>query len=224
MAMNTLHYTVYFWKIPCVDVTVTVTSEENGELEELLFTARSRSLFSIFFSVDNTYRTVFNPETFHMVRYEKTAKQPNEEQEVILVWDPKDQTYQYEQTKYRRPAQTHNIFSFLMHGRPVNEQSDDTQWWNLDHEGRLFRSRYVWLDSVEIAIGGNPYRVQHYRLDMVPAGPDTVQLVQITDIFTWGIGREDCVRQIWVESGGKRRILRAQVNVGGFSLVAELKG
>lgn len=99
----------------------------------------------------------------------------------------------------------------------------DTKWWKLDHEGQLFNSRYVWIDSVEVNIDGDKYLTDHYRLDLIPSDNEPTQLVEKTDIFTWGIALDDCVRQIWIERGEKKRILRAEVKVSGFTLTAELK-
>ena len=222
-AEETDRYTVYFWKIPCLRITMTVSDDPSRTGGEVSFRTRTEELFSYFFSVDNSYTTVFDRETFQMIRYEKTVKQPNVEQELTISWDSAEKTYVVDEKRYERPVGTHNIFSLLLRGRATDREVLDTQWWDADHEGRLFRSRYLWIDSTDVQVGGKPVPADHYRLDFVPGDGEEVDLVDVTDIFTWGIAQDGGVRQIWIERGGKRRILRGEVKVRGFTLVAELK-
>jgi hypothetical protein len=50
-----------------------------------------------------------------------------------------------------------------------------------------------------------------------------MELLEVSDVFSWGIVLDGCVRQLWIEQNGDRRILRAEVSVRGFTLTAELK-
>ncbi|MFQ6674625.1 MAG: DUF3108 domain-containing protein [Fidelibacterota bacterium] len=223
LAQETDHYTVYFWKIPSAHLAMTVSPGQDGDLKELTFTARTTDAFSYFFSVDNTYKTVFDPVTFQLVQYEKKVKQPNIEQTVNIVWNRDERSFQSGGMKYRRPEGTLNIFSLLMMGRSLEWKSLDATWREVDHEGRPFRSRYLWIDSARVQIGDEKYLADHYRLDLIPGDRETADVVEVTDVFTWGIALENCVRQIWIERGPKRRILRAQAKVRGFTVLAELK-
>ena len=42
-------------------------------------------------------------------------------------------------------------------------------------------------------------------------------------MMVWAIVLDGCVRQLWIEQNGDRRILRAKVSVRGFTLTADLK-
>jgi len=50
-----------------------------------------------------------------------------------------------------------------------------------------------------------------------------MELLEVSDVFSWAIVLDGCVRQLWIEQNGDRRILRAKVSVRGFTLTADLK-
>lgn len=223
LAGETLKYTVYFWKIPCVDITMTIKDDIVSGHQTINFTTRTKDIFSYFFSVDNHYTTEYDSKTFQLLKYEKKIRQTNIEQKLNIIWINENNTFQSEKIEYTRNGITHNIFTFLMRAQSTTSDSLDTKWWNLDHEGKLFNSRYLWIDSIEVQIDGEEFTADHYRLDMIPSEREPTQLVEKTDIFTWGIALDNCIRQIWIERGGKQRILKAEVKVSGFTLKAELK-
>lgn len=225
LAEETLKYTVYFWKIPCVDITMTLNDDTLPDYQTINFTTRTKDIISYFFSVDNFYKTEYDPKTFQLLKYEKKIKQTDIDQKLKIEWNDENNSFQSGKINYKREGITHNIFTLFMRGRSMTFDSLDTKWWKLDHEGKLFNSRYIWIDSVEVDIDGDKYLTDHYRLDLIRqlADNEPTQLVEKTDIFTWGIALDDCVRQIWIERGGKKRILRAEVKVSGFTLIAELK-
>ena len=216
-------YTVYFWKIPCVNITMTLSEDRENSQNQLTFITRTNDLFSYIFSLDNSYKTRFDPDSFQMLQYEKTIRQSNFDQDITISWDSTEQAYQYQKIVYHHPANTHNIFSLLMRAQSMDWQALDTQWWFLDHEGAFYRSRFLWIDSTEVDVDHETFMTDHYRIDLIERLEENQHLVDTTDIFTWGITLENCVRQIWIERGGERRILRAEVKVRGFTLVAELK-
>ena len=223
LASERLNYTVYFWKIPCAAITMSLGEGSNINERELKFTTKTARVFSFIFEVDNSYTTVYDTQTFQMLRYEKKIKQPNIEQELSLQWDSDLGVYRYEDSHYERPSDTHNLFSFLMRGRATDWEDLDTRWWKLDHEGQLFQGRFLWVDSTEIDMNGESYLSDHYRFDLRRIGDSGTELLEKTDVFTWGIVLDNCVRQIWVGRGGERRILRAEVTVKGITLTVEIE-
>ncbi len=72
-------------------------------------------------------------------------------------------------------------------------------------------------------MGSEEISADHYRLDLKSADGETMELLEVSDVFSWGIVLDGCVRQLWIEQNGDRRILRAEVSVRGFTLTAELK-
>jgi len=217
------YYTVYFWKIPCVDITMILPENQEENQNELTFITKTKEVFSFFFPLENRYKTLYDSNNFQMLQYEKDVNQPNLKQTLTITWNSMEQAYDYQKIRYKRSADTHNIFSLLMRSRSLERESLDTSWWLVDHEGHPFRSRFLWIDSTDIEISRETFLTDHYRLDMIPNTEKNIHLVDTTDIFTWGITLDNCVRQIWIERGGKKRILRAEVKVRGFTLFAVLK-
>ena len=72
-------------------------------------------------------------------------------------------------------------------------------------------------------MGPEEVLADHYRLDLELDDGDNVELLEVSDVFSWGIVLDGCVRQLWIEKNGDRRILRAEVSVRGITLIAELK-
>lgn len=222
-ATDSFNYTVYFWKIPCVDITMSLGEAASINERELRFTTKTTDIFSYVFEVDNSYTTVYDAQTFQMLGYEKKIKQPNIDQKLILKWDSDAAAYLHDDSHYERPSDTHNLFSLLMRGRASDWTDLDTKWWKLDHEGQHFEGRFLWVDSTEIDVNGESYLSDHYRFDLKKIEDSRTELLEETDVFTWGIALDNCVRQVWIERGGERRILRAEVTVSGFTLTAEIE-
>ena len=217
------HYTVSIWSIPIVDITMTRSDTDEDNIRELEFRTKTTLILSLFFPVDNQYKTIYDVSTFQMLQYEKKVDQKNVSQTLNISWEEKDSLYHSDKTKYKRTPDFHNIFSLMMRGRNSDWESIDTKWWNVDQEGFPYRVRYLWIDSVSVDINGKSILADHYRIDLVPAEEEPTQLVDITDVFTWGIALEECIRQIWIEKSGERRILRGEVKVKGITLIAEIK-
>ena len=219
---DSLSYTVKFWEIPCVYLTIT-TSENNQESNRrIVFTTKTVKPFDFFFSVNNFYLTTFDAITYQMKRYEKKINQSNLKQKMVIEWDSEKNGYWYEKTFFNHPSETHNIFSLFVRGQESTIDEIDTKQWYLDHEGTLMTARYLWVDSTIIKLGDIDYPVNHYRFDIIETGNKKNINLKMTDIFSWGIILDNCTRQLWIERDGKKRILKAQVNVRGFSLTAEL--
>ena len=109
-----------------------------------------------------------------------------------------------------------------MRARNMNWEQLDTIWWPMEHNGTPYQGRYLWVDSLEIAVGTEKILADHFRLDLQEIEGDSQQINEISDVFSWGITLEDCIRQVWVERSEKRRILQAEVTVKGINLIAKL--
>ena len=217
-----LHYTVTLLKIPCVDVTMVNKTVEQNQMR-LDFSAKTKNIFDYFFAVDNQYNTWYNSQTFQMTKYASTINQPNTDYSFELSWNPETGKYSTSKQSYGRPEGSHNIFSLLMRARQLTREKIDTLWWPVEHEGKPYRGRYLWVDSTEVSVGSEEISADHYRLDLKSADGETMELLEVSDVFSWGIVLDGCVRQLWIEQNGDRRILRAEVSVRGFTLTAELK-
>lgn len=215
-------YTVTFYGVPCADVQATISALGGGR-EELRLTAATRDWIDYFASVDNSYTTVYDRRSFHLQNYEKDIEQWNLKQKLEIEWDPRKGLIRSGKASYRRERPTHNIFSLLMRARTMTAEKIDTQWWEVDHEGVPMRARLLWIDSPDMEFGGKSVATDHYRLDLRETAGETAILADSTDIFSWGVALGSCVRQVWVERKGSRRIVMAEVDIGGIKLRAKLK-
>ncbi len=220
-AEEKLHYTVSFWRIPCVDVAM-IRNQTQDKKMKLEFTAKTRPVFDYFFAVDNSYTTWYDNKSFGMEKYSLSANQPNGDIKYELKWDDEKNQYSTSDISYGRPEKSHNIFSLLMRARNFPWGRLDTVWWPVEHEGSSYKGRYLWVDSSDVEVGNDRISADHYRFDLREAEGNEVELTDMQDIFSWGIVLDGAVRQVWIERGGARRILRAEVNVRGITLTAEL--
>ena len=217
-----LHYTVTLLKIPCVDVTMVNKTVEQNQMR-LNFSAKTKNVFDYFFAIDNQYNTWYSSQTFQMTQYASTINQPNADYSFKLNWNPETGKYATSKQSYSRPEGSHNIFSLLMRARKLPWEKLDAVWWPVEHDGKPYRGRYLWVESEDIAVGSEEVLADHYRLDLELDDGDNIELLEVSDVFSWGIVLDGCVRQLWVEKNGDRRILRAEVSVRGITLIAELK-
>ncbi len=217
-----LHYTVTLLKIPCVDVTMVNKTVEQNQMR-LNFSAKTKNVFDYFFAIDNQYNTWYSSQTFQMTQYSSTINQPNADYSFKLSWNPETRKYETSKQSYSRPEGSHNIFSLLMRARKLPWEKLDTVWWPVEHDGKPYRGRYLWVESEDISVGSEEVLADHYRLDLELDDGDNVDLLEVSDVFSWGIVLDGCVRQLWIEKNGDRRILRAEVSVRGITLIAELK-
>lgn len=221
-AKEELRYTVNFWKIACAEVAMVreETEENNMKLE---FSAKTQNVFDYFFSIDNRYITWYDKESFTISKYAVSTDQPNVDYNYELIWDEKTKMYTTSGISYDRPEKSHNIFSLLMRARNFPWQELDTIWWPVEHDGKPYKGRYLWVDSLDISVGAQKILADHFRLDLQEIDGGTHKLNEVSDIFSWGIILDDCIRQVWVERHNTRRILQAEVMVKGLKLKAKLK-
>tara|TARA_Y100000590_G_scaffold75685_3_gene83603 strand:- start:34403 stop:35128 length:726 start_codon:yes stop_codon:yes gene_type:complete len=220
-AAEKLNYRVSFWRIHCVDVAM-VREESQNDKMKLEFSAKTRPVFDYFFSVDNSYTTWYDVKSFEIHQYSVEVNQPNADFSYKLKWNDERKKFSTSNISYSRPEKSHNILTLLMRARNLPWEELDTIWWSVEHEGAPYRGRYLWVDSSNVQVGNDKILADHYRLDLEDAQGDKVELSDVKDIFSWGIVLDGAVRQVWVERDGARRILRAEVNVRGITLTAEL--
>ena len=216
-----LNYTISFWGITCVDVEMILEETEQNNMK-LDFLAKTTNVVDYFFPVNNKYTTYYDKKLFTMSKYIVSTDQPNANYNYELTWNKKTKQYTTSLLSYSRLQKNHNIFSLLMRARNMNWEQLDTIWWPMEHNGTPYQGRYLWVDSLEIAVGTEKILADHFRLDLQEIAGDSQQINEISDVFSWGITLEDCIRQVWVERSEKRRILQAEVTVKGINLISKL--
>jgi len=120
-----------------------------------------------------------------------------------------------------RPREIQSIFTLLARVQQETVAKLDARWFTLDHEGRLYKGRFLWADSVNIKALGKEIPCDHYRLDLIPLEHSEEEpILTHSDYFMSHIIATNAVRQLWVERGKSRRIIKASVTVYGIPVEA----
>ena len=127
-----------------------------------------------------------------------------------------DGNLKYKKETRVRGDSTKTIFTMLamLTDRPY--EMLDTQWFEMDHEGKPILGRFLWAGTETITIGHTNILCDHFRIDFKHIDETTGFLTQ-TDRFMQYAPNPDGVCQIWVERNGNRRIIRVTINAYGFS-------
>jgi len=162
---------------------------------------------------DNTYWTYFDSTHFGLKTFQKKIRQENFDQKCLIELN--DGILKYKKETRVRGDSTKTIFTmFAMVTRRPYEMLD-TQWFEMDHEGKPILGRFLWAGTETITIGHTNILCDHFRMDFKHIDETTGFLTQ-TDRFMQYAPNPDGVCQIWVERNGNRRIIRVIINAYGF--------
>ena len=214
---DSLFYDITVYGIKCGEI-----SFYNNQNSELKIKTHSIGLINYFFPFDNEYNVNYDSSSFNMINYSKTIKQGQFKQTLFGVWDHKKNKIKYEgHVDLPRTNPSLTILSFLTMIRQVSKNELDTKWFPIEHEGKLFKSRVLFSDSVNLDYNGSSILCNHFRLDLIPDSKK--KILDQSDYFNNNIVRSDAIRQLWVENLNKKRILKASVKIGFIEVVAILK-
>jgi len=212
-------YQIDFLGIPCVSVEM-----DRPAPGQLNFRTKTIGILDQIWPVDNQYSTTFDSVDFGIRTYNKKIKQGNFEQKLTLEYDTDSHEIVYNsETRIERPPDTQTIFTILARITQEPAEQLDARWFELEHEGSLYKTRLLWADSVSLNIGNSTYLCDHYRLDIIPATGASENILQQTDYFSEYIIHPAAVRQLWVTRGADQKIVQASVKLFGFTLEARLK-
>jgi hypothetical protein len=91
----------------------------------------------------------------------------------------------------------------------------DTKWFEIDHEGKPMRGRFLWGETETIKVGNTNILCDHIRMDMEYLNGSN-GFLESTDRLMHYAPDPDVVRQIWVERNGNRRIIKVSMTAYGF--------
>ena len=98
----------------------------------------------------------------------------------------------------------------------------DTQWFHIEHEGNLFKSRVLIADTIKIGPKERSVLCNYFRLDLIPKN-DQIKMLDRSDYFSQNITRPEAIKQIWVEQKSPGRIMEASVKIGPITVTATLR-
>ena len=210
-------YSLKIWGFPIGEVSM--DASQAGKVE---FKTNSNGIIEFIWPFDNIYTTRYDTVNYGIREFDKRIKQGDFKQKLKGRWVSADSTFQYDDITLKRDPDIKNIFSFLIY--IINQEIDqiDTKWFNIEHEGELFRVRLLWNESTELKIGSSLIPCDHYRLDIKAIDSNSSFLEQ-TDFFSKYIVHPEAVRQIWIASDNNKRIIRTSVKLKGLKIEANLK-
>ncbi len=223
-AQETYKFDLDFLFIPCVEIVMEIsdTTDVRGQqLKKLDYYTRTRPLFNPIFQVNNTYKTVYHPETFQVVFTENKIEQSNLFQNISAEYSDNIVKYSNGSIRSILPG-AHNIFSLLMHLRMMDCKQLDRERILVELAGNLYEAQlsYGGEEIVTVDKDGVVADKIEISLFLLTTGRSTV--TEKTDIFHQRIGSPDSRKFIWIERAAPRRIVKAEFNLPPVWLVATL--
>jgi len=191
--------------------------------EEITLLIKSNEFIDYVFPIDLEYYSKFNRSNYSIVETKKTTEQKTVEQnyeavltkENILIYSKNDSIF--------TEPNTHSLLSLLVKlmNSPVN--SIDTKWFNLENEGILYETRFLWNDTTTISIDNDDILCDHYRLDLKMID-DENKIFEKTDYFNELFFDINSIRQIWLEKWQKKqRIVKITIKNNLIHLIIAIK-
>ena len=217
-SVDTLYYDLTIFGIKCGEIIY-----HYPENDKLYITARSTGLIDYFFPFRNDYNTSFDISSYGIRHYKKIVRQGEFKQRFSGKWDSSLNEIVYDKfDSFQRADSCMTIFTFLARISREPGGLIDTQWFTMEHEGNLFKSRVLIADTVKIKSSGNTILCNHFRLDLIPSN-NQIKMLDRSDYFSQNITRPEAIKQIWVEQKPPGRIMEASVKIGPITVTATLR-
>jgi len=174
---------------------------------------KTTGIVNLIWPSDNTYWTYFDTTHYGLISFQKNIKQGTFTQKPLFELN--DGLLKHKKEFRPRLDSTQTLFTMLamIMNRPY--ELLDTQWFEVDHEGKSMLGRFLWSGTEEIKIGTKNIICNHFRLDLKGID-ETGGFLTDTDRLMKYVSNPDGVRQIWVEQNGNHRIIRVEMNANGF--------
>ncbi len=174
---------------------------------------KTNGIIDFIWPTNNTYITKYDTTHYGLISFQKNIKQGTFTQKPLFELN--DGLLKHKKEFRPRLDSTQTLFTMLamIMNRPY--ELLDTQWFEVDHEGKSMLGRFLWSGTEEIKIGTKNIICNHFRLDLKGID-ETGGFLTDTDRLMKYVSNPDGVRQIWVEQNGNHRIIRVEMNANGF--------
>ena len=144
----------------------------------------------------NSYSTHFDSTHFGLIAFKKKIKQDNLKQSVLI--ELKNEVLQYNNQTRDRSDSTQTMFTMFARLNRQHLEILDTKWFDIDHEGKPMRGRFLWGETETIKVNNTNILCDHIRMDMEYLD-ESNGFLERTDRLMHYAPDPDAVRQIWVE-------------------------
>ncbi|SVA27350.1 uncharacterized protein METZ01_LOCUS80204, partial [marine metagenome] len=155
----------------------------------------------------------FDTTHFGLIAFKKKIKQDNLKQSVLI--ELKNEVLHYNNQTKDRSDSTQTMFTMFARLNRQHQKILDTKWFEIDHEGKPMRGRFLWGETETIKVGNTNILCDHIRMDMEYLNGSN-GFLESTDRLMHYAPDPDAVRQIWVERNGNRRIIKVSMTAYGF--------
>ena len=170
-------------------------------------------LIDAIWPIKNAYTTNFDTTHFGLITFKKKIKQDNLKQSVLI--ELKNEVLHYNNQTRDRSDSTQTMFTMFARLNRQHQKTLDTKWFEIDHEGKPMRGRFLWGETETIKVGNTNILCDHIRMDMEYLN-ESNGFLESTDRLMHYAPDPDAVRQIWVERNGNRRIIKVSMTAYGF--------
>jgi len=209
-------YRIYLLGIPIVNVSMESSSNT------LSFHAETFSLIHSLWPVNNHYFTKYDSISFGILQYTKSIHQGNYKGKLNCIYNADSSQLSYNGQSISTVDSIQNIFTLLSRVSYQSVEYLDTKWLPVNHEGTPHRARFLWVGAKLVEIDDVSILCDHYRLDIEETDGAVIHISPY-DYFTDHVASSDALRQLWVEQGGNRRIIKATVSIYGMTITAEIQ-
>ena len=211
-------YDVSTWGIPVGTAELEQISDN-----EISFKLKSHEFIDYVFPIDLDYYSKFDKNNYTIIENKKTTEQGTEQQSYQAVLDKMNNLVYDEKDSISLEPNTHSIISLLIKLMNSPIDSIDTKWFNLENEGILYKTRFLWNDTTTISVKNKDILCDHYRLDLKIVNDDS-KIFEKTDYFNELFFDINSIRQIWVEKWQKKqRIIKITIKNSLVSLTIAIK-
>jgi hypothetical protein len=211
-------YDVAIWNLP-----VGIAELEQIADNEISFKLKSNEFIDYVFPIDLDYYSKFDKNNYTIIENKKTTEQKTEEQNFEAILDGNNVLVYNDQDSISLEPNTHSLLSLLNKLMNSSVDSIDTKWFNLENEGILYQTRFLWNDTTTISVKNTDILCDHYRLDLKIVNDDS-KIFEKTDYFNELFFDINSIRQIWVEKWQKKqRIIKITIKNSLTNLTIAIK-
>ena len=204
-------YSVYWFGIPMADVTITNQDTIYNDINaiKLHFETKTNKLTSRLFKVDNSYETIINKKNFEILSFKKSTYQPNVTNQLYTINSENGLIYN-DSINFIIPKNCFNIFSLLYYlsTTPFDKIKNIV---TLEKEGLIYNCEIYKNNK-------NKYSEFELKFNLITQTDKPV--IQHTDIFTWGLFKENGTKKIIVNNN---KIKQCHFEFGLSHLKANIK-
>ncbi len=220
------NFQVNFLLVPSLNLTMKISEPyyfQNRKVKKIEYIAKTNSLFSKIFSVDNIYESIYSVDDFSVLVHKKIIKQPNVQQNLVVIYDFEKLQAIYSNGKtVNIPGKVHSFFSMLMHLRYIPKINLEKIRLNIEIEGKVFEARFLNRGTEKINVSGTD--IDSYKIEILMKNltPGRRSVSPLTDIFYWKMGSEEGEKYIWLEKQNPHRIVKTKFSLSSTWLNAIL--